>query len=148
MRPSLKHRIKAVRGEIINFLSFLSIVWTLWDDESSLLSRIFVLTGILILGIDGYFIRCQWTFQPSRAIFCGVRCSTGALDDLLSDLPQVVWVFGYIFNFKFSIIAIVCALHSAFSILEDLAGMKEHEATTIKAGGEEEMQQIASSSTY
>jgi hypothetical protein len=123
---SIKKRIKAVRGEVINFLSFLSVVWTLWEDESSTKATIFILSGIMILMIDGYFIRCQWNFKSNRAIL-GTRCKTASLDDLLSDLPQTLWVLGYVTNFKFSIIAIVCALHSGFSILEDLCGMHDDE---------------------
>jgi len=46
--------------------------------------------------------------------------NTDVLDDLLSDLPQSIWVVGYLFNYEFSMIALTCATHSMFSIMEGL----------------------------
>lgn len=139
--PSTKQRIKAVRGEVINFLSFLSVVWTLWEDEKSHMATLFVLTGVIILVIDCYFIRCQWKLQSHRALL-GTRCKMTSLDDLMSDLPQTIWVLAYVINFKFSLIAIVCALHSGFSILEDVCGMQDEEANKASDYEEEEMERL------
>lgn len=127
-RNVLAQRIRAVRSEVINALSFLSVVMTLHREEQfSFKYVVFLITGALIILIDCYFIHCQWTLKTNHAI--PFRCflnktqtpnaaSIGALDDLLSDLPQTVWVVCYLTTFKFSLIAMVCTLHSAFSILE------------------------------
>lgn len=117
-------RIRAVRPEVINALSFLSVVWTLFDEEGpSFRKTLFILTGICILLIDFFLFTANGI---SRRImpFLSKR-STEALDDLLSDLPQSFWILLYNWNFKFSLIALVCGLHSAFSIMEDVAKMKD-----------------------
>jgi len=128
-------RIRAVRSEVINFLSFLSVVWTLFKEESmSLTCGLFLVTGLIILVIDAYFIYCQWQLKKSHAI--PVICTgvvpaprrlrnVNALDDLLSDLPQSIWVLAYLNTFKFSLIAMVCALHSAFSLLEGVFKLRD-----------------------
>ena len=123
----LVQRLRAVRSEIINALSFLSILLTLREEqELSVSCFLFLLSGFLILLIDCYFIHCQWSLQKNHALplVCTSCCnspttrSVGALDDILSDLPQTVWVLCYLFTFKFSFIAMVCTLHSMFSLLE------------------------------
>ena len=129
--PLLSTRIRAVRPEVINFLSFLSVVSTFWMEEvSSIVKFLFLTTGLLILTIDAYFIHCQWSLQKSHAIpflskTSGSRSSTNALDDLLSDLPQSLWMLLYLFGFNFSLIAMVCALQSRFSVVEDVWRLRE-----------------------
>jgi len=130
MTNTTSQRIKAVRPEVINALSFLSVIATLYDEqEYSLIKAVFILTGICILAIDCYFIHCQWNLKTSHAI--PVLCTgivsrrIGALDDLLSDLPQSIWVLCYLLTFKFSLIAMVCALHSSFSMLEGMYRLRD-----------------------
>lgn len=53
------------------------------------------------------------------------RPSVNALDDLLSDLPQSIWVLCYLITFKFSLIAVVCALLSSFSLLEGIFRLQD-----------------------
>lgn len=120
--PTKSQRIRAIRPEVINSLSFLSVVLSLYEEgESSFLKFIFLLTGCIIFGLDVYFIYCQWHLKTTHAIPCFKGQSTQALDDLLSDLPQCIWVLLYLWNFKFSLISMVCGVHSAFSLIEDIA---------------------------
>jgi hypothetical protein len=138
-------RIHAVKPEVINALSFLSVLRSLYYEHAvSITWKLFLITGIVILTIDCYFIHCQWMLKTNHAIpvVCrGVmttkgppgneandnkaRPSVNALDDLLSDLPQSIWVLGYLGTFKFSLVAMVCALHSAFSLLEGLFKLQD-----------------------
>mmetsp|Transcript_26753 Transcript_26753/g.39577 ORF Transcript_26753/g.39577 Transcript_26753/m.39577 type:complete len:152 (-) Transcript_26753:1788-2243(-) len=128
--PKISQRISAVRGEVINFLTFLSVVWELWDEnEPSFITSFFVVIGILLLIIDSYFIHCQWNLQRSRSCACFVNCSVGTLDDLISDLPQTLWLISYFWYYKFSPIAIACSLHSTFSIFENLLIFHEEKQT-------------------
>jgi hypothetical protein len=140
MPAAMSQRIRAVRSEVINALSFLSVISSLFYEGSfSITWLLFLMTGIVILTIDCYFIHCQWMLKTNHAIpvVCrGImsakpvgsdednddktRSSVSALDDLLSDLPQSIWVLCYLIMFKFSLIAMVCALHSSFSLLEGL----------------------------
>jgi hypothetical protein len=142
MPATTSQRIRAVRSEVINALSFLSVVSSLFYEGSfSITWILFLITGIVILTIDCYFIYCQWMLKTNHAIpvVCrGImatkagsddddkrRPSVGALDDLLSDLPQSIWVLSYLITFKFSLIAMVCALHSSFSLLEGLFRLQD-----------------------
>jgi hypothetical protein len=143
MPATTSQRIRAVRSEVINALSFLSVVSSLFYEGSfSITWIIFLLTGIVILTIDCYFIHCQWMLKTNHAIpvVCrGImsakpgtdddddktRSSVSALDDLLSDLPQSIWVLCYLITFKFSLIAMVCALHSSFSLLEGMFRLQD-----------------------
>jgi hypothetical protein len=137
--PTTSQRIRAVEPEVINALSFLSVILTLFEEQAVSISWIFFLTtGVIILVIDCYFIHCQWMLKTNHAIpvVCrGVmtttktagndnddktKSSVSAMDDLLSDLPQSIWVLFYLVTFKFSLIAMVCGLHSAFSLSEGL----------------------------
>jgi hypothetical protein len=107
----LKRRIRAVRPEVINALSFASVVWTLHDEQPrSALKSLFLLSALVILSIDLYFIRCEWQLKQHRAIpflrqFYQKAHMVGFWDDLLSDLPQSIWVLLYLGTFKFSFIA-------------------------------------------
>jgi hypothetical protein len=148
MLATTSQRIRAVRSEVINALSFLSVISSLFYEGSfSITWLLFLMTGIVILTIDCYFIYCQWMLKTNHAIpvVCrGImaakpgngsdddndedkrtRSSVSALDDLLSDLPQSIWVLGYLITFKFSLIAMVCALHSSFSLLEGLFRLQD-----------------------
>jgi hypothetical protein len=143
MPATTSQRIRAVRSEVINALSFLSVVSSLFYEGSfSIPWILFLMTGIVILTIDCYFIHCQWMLKTNHAIpvVCrGIisakpgsdsdddktRPSVSALDDLLSDLPQSIWVLCYLITFKFSLIAMVCALHSSFSLLEGMFRLQD-----------------------
>jgi hypothetical protein len=146
MPATTSQRIRAVRSEVINALSFLSVVSSLFYEGSfSITWLLFLMTGIVILAIDCYFIHCQWMLKTNHAIpvVCrGImaakpgdgsddndedktRSSVSVLDDLLSDLPQSIWVLGYLITFKFSLIAMVCALHSSFSLLEGFFKLRD-----------------------
>ena len=123
--PTKSQRIRAIRPEVINSLSFLGVVLSLYEEgESSFLKFIFMLAGGLIFCLDVYFTYCQWNLRTTHAIPCFKSQSTQALDDLLSDLPQCIWVLLYVWNFKFSLISMVCGVHSAFSLIEDIAKME------------------------
>jgi len=121
-RPLTSQRVRAVRGEIINALSFLSVLSTLWQDEglASIGEVFFLIIGWGILAIDAYFIYCQWNLQHHHPLPYLKRMPLAALDDLVSDLPQTLWILWYIVFHKFSLIAMVCAVHSFFSIVEGL----------------------------
>jgi hypothetical protein len=129
----ISKRIRAVRSEVINALSFLSVVLTLHKEEApSVWVNLFFASGLLILLIDCYFIHCQWMLKTNHGL--PILCTTilrqrsrkvQALDDLLSDLPQSIWVLCYLVSFKFSLIAVVCALHSTFSIAEGIFKLKD-----------------------
>jgi hypothetical protein len=149
MPATTSQRIRAVKSEVINALSFLSVILSLFEEQAVSISWFFFLmTGVIILAIDCYFIHCQWMLKTSHAIpvVCrGVltsstkpggtdnddktKSSVSALDDLLSDLPQSIWVLCYLVMFKFSLIAMVCALHSAFSLLEGLFRLGKNDDT-------------------
>mmetsp|Transcript_9673 Transcript_9673/g.26337 ORF Transcript_9673/g.26337 Transcript_9673/m.26337 type:complete len:240 (-) Transcript_9673:402-1121(-) len=157
-RVLLSQRIKAIRPEVINCLSFTGVFCKLLrNPERSMNRTLFLFTGAIIILIDLYFTYCQWMLQTSHSIpvlstkhlaaghrrllnsrskddsssslastvsFASIRWSssmnTDVLDDLLSDLPQSIWVVGYLFNYEFSMIALTCATHSMFSIMEGL----------------------------
>ena len=154
--PTIKQRVKAVRGEVINALSFLSVVWSLHDEESGTLATVFVVIGLGILIIDCYFIYCQWMMMKNHAIYpckqLAFLCNRNrknsssrstssnvsvvninSMDDLLSDLPQVIWLLGYIYNFKPSLIATICATNSGLALLEDLIGIREEKTKSINS---------------
>lgn len=126
IKLKMSERIRAVRPEVINFLSFLSVVWALLLEENMGAGTIlFGVTGICILIIDVYFIHNQWLLQKNHRLPL-LSCSwtrgrkVDELDDLLSDLPQSIWVLCYLVSYKFSLIAMVCALHSTFAVVEGL----------------------------
>jgi len=85
--PKISQQISAFPGEVINFLTFLSVVYELWDENAPTFSTTcFFMVGILLLLIDSYFIHCQWKLQRNRSFVCCVNCSVGTMDDLISDI--------------------------------------------------------------
>lgn len=70
MPVTTSQRIRAVRPEVINALSFLSVVSSLFEEKSFSIPCwiLFVMTGIVILAIDCYFIYCHTTPFPSFAV--------------------------------------------------------------------------------
>ena len=66
----LSKRIRAVRSEVINSMSFFGILHTAFSDVgfASIGSGIFLLTGVVIFVIDCYFIYCQWMLKTNHAI--------------------------------------------------------------------------------
>lgn len=133
------NRIHAIKPEVINFMSFSSLVWELMTSpmkDLSFLTTLFMLLGIMILCLDAYFIYCQWMQKSSRAVttflppnvrrFIPHSYSLNDLDDLLSDMPQAFWIVMYQFLFKnLKALGLVCAIHSAFGIAADALKMSE-----------------------
>lgn len=114
----LHERIKAVRSEVVNAISFLSVLLTLqagfW----------FELAGILVFLLDCYFIYHQWMLRTHMELPTKLKAllpqKLERLDDLICDLPQSLWVVGYLLWVQFSVLGFICAVHSVFSIVEDL----------------------------
>lgn len=111
----LHKRLSHVRSEVMNAISFLSV---LLKNPSSV---VFYGIGWFVFLLDLYFIYLQWNLRTHVELPFQIQVSIHHLDDLISDLPQAIWILLYLVFYDWSVLGLICAVHSVLRILEDLS---------------------------